>query len=100
MIEEEKDLRALRELASPLRHEPDADMLARIRANVRARVAAPASPWDILAGWLRPATVSFAAIVLLFALLLSLAPGTLTPADVAEATGQILFNREVALDGR
>ena len=100
MIEEEKDLRALRDLASPLRREPDPEMLARIRAKVRARVAVPMSPWDILAGWLRPAAVSFAAIVLLFALLLSLAPEALSPADVAEATGRILFTREVALDGR
>ena len=96
MIDEEKDLRALREMARPLRQEPDADMLARIRANVRARVVAPVSSWDILAGWLRPAAVSFVAIVLLFALFLSFAPVALSPADVAEATGQILFSREVA----
>ena len=100
MTGEEKDLRALRDMARPLRREPDAEMLDRIHANVRARIAAPASPWEVLAGWLRPAAVSFAAIVILFALLLSLDPVALSPADVAEATGRILVDREVTLGGR
>ena len=57
------DLEQLRSAARTLRHEPDAQMLARIRSGVQSRIAAPLSPWEVLASWLRPAAISLVAIM-------------------------------------
>ena len=98
MNDELRDLEALRDTARDLRHEPDAMMLARVRAGVRERVAAsPASPWDVLAAWLRPAAVSFATIMLLFAVAWTLAPESIAPEEMADTAQRILITKEASI---
>lgn len=96
-MDESRDLESLRDVARTLRQEPDAAMLARVRANVRARVNEGITPWEVLAGWLRPAAASFAALVLLLAAALAFAPDPFSPADIVSMTGRILIDREASL---
>jgi hypothetical protein len=96
-MDETRDLESLREAARALRREPDAAMLERVRAGVRARINQSVTPWDVLAGWLRPAAASLAALVLLLVVALTLAPEPLSPAEVARMTGRILVDREATL---
>lgn len=98
MNDELRDLEALRDDARPLRQEPDAAMLARVRAGVRERIAASTpSPWDVLAAWLRPAAVSFATIMLLFVVAWTLAPESIAPEAMADAAQRIVISREATL---
>lgn len=94
MIDESSELEALRETTRALRREPDAEMIARVRENVRARIAVPPSLWEILAGWIRPAAVSVAAIVAICFALFTLAPEPISPRVIAES---VLVEWEVAL---
>jgi hypothetical protein len=97
MNDDLRDLEALRDAARELRHEPDAAMLARVRAGVRDRIAEePSSPWDILAGWLRPAAVSFATIMLIVAAAWMFAPESFAPEEMADTAQRIVISREAA----
>src|SRR5687768_697255 len=98
-MDDMRELESLRVAARALRHEPDAAMLERVRAGVRTRIGVTPTPWDILAQWLRPAAASLAALVVILAVALALAPEPLSPAEVATMTGRILIDRETALVG-
>lgn len=93
------ELEDLRPIARALRPEPDAAMLDRVRANVRARISVQPSPWEVLAGWLRPAALSFAAVVILVVVAFTLAPEPIAPDAMADAAGRYLVSREATLAG-
>ena len=81
----DEELAELRATTRMLRHEPDDLMLARVRSRVRDRIAVPPSPWDVLAGWLRPAAISVAAIVTLTAALFMLTLEPVSPQTIADS---------------
>lgn len=60
---DEQFLERLRGDAAPLRYEPDPFALARIRANVRERIARPTVA-QLLAAWFRPLAATLSAIAL------------------------------------
>jgi hypothetical protein len=94
--EEDRDLEMLRLTARTLRHEPGAEMLARVRSRVQNRIAAPLSPWEVLASWLRPAAISLAAILIVTAALFSV---TQEPISVNALADSILIEWEDQLGG-
>jgi hypothetical protein len=98
MTDETKELEMLREEARALRAHPDAAMLARVRSGVRARIAAPVSALEILAGWLRPVAIALAAILIAFAATFTFLPESLSPDAVALAAERMLID-EVTIDG-
>jgi hypothetical protein len=71
-------------------------MLARVRAGVREQTAVPPSSWEILAGWLRPAAISVAAIAALGLVLFTYAPETIPAKALAES---VVISWEAALGG-
>lgn len=97
MSGEERDLAQLRATARALRHEPDQVMLARLRAAVRQRIDAPPSPWDVLAGWLRPAAISAAALLTVTAVLFALTQEPISPDVIA---GSVLIEWEAQFAGQ
>jgi len=96
-MDEIREMEALRAAARGLRHDPDEAMLERVRTGVRARIAVPASPWDVLAGWLRPAAISLGAIVVLVVAALALAPAATSEDDIAAMTGAMIVEKEARL---
>ena len=97
MTDEIREMEALRATARGLRNDPDEAMLSRVRAGVRARIAAPGSPWDILAGWLRPAAFSLGAIFVLLAAMLALGPVATSTDEIAAMTGAMIVEQEARL---
>lgn len=61
-------LERLRTEARTLRHQPDDVTLARIRARIHERIAAPRTVADVLAAWLRPVVATVGAIAIAVAL--------------------------------
>jgi hypothetical protein len=92
------ELEDLRPITRRLRPHPDAAMLDRVRVGVRARISVPPSPWEVLAGWLRPAAVSFATIVVLIVVAFTLAPEPIAPEAMADEAERIVI-REANLAG-
>lgn len=76
MSENDPFFERLRADARPLRYEPDEFALARIRANIRARLERPTVA-QLLAAWFRP-------VLATVALLASIAVFTLTSQEPAE----------------
>ena len=60
---DEQFFERLRGDAAPLRYEPDAFTLARIRAQIRERIARPTVA-QLLAAWFRPLAATLSAIAL------------------------------------
>ena len=60
---EEEFFDRLRDDAAPLRYEPDAFALTRIRARVRERITRPTA-LQLLAGWFRPLAATLTAIAI------------------------------------
>ena len=69
MTERDDFLERLRHDARPLRYEPDAVALARVRARILAQLERP-TVMDVLAAWFRPvlAAVALAASIAVFTL--------------------------------
>jgi hypothetical protein len=63
-MNDDRFLERLRDDARQLRYEADDVLLSRLRARVRARVAAPPSVESFLARWFRPLAASLAALAL------------------------------------
>ena len=63
MTEHDDFLARLRQDAAPLRHRPDEATLARIRAAISSRLAAPTVA-DLLAAWFRPLAATALALSL------------------------------------
>lgn len=79
--DDDKFFERLRADAAPLRYRDDDVALARIRANIRARIDEP-GVLSVLASWFRPLTAALAAVAIAAALVLTVAePETRTLAD-------------------
>jgi hypothetical protein len=96
-MSDERFFEQLRDGARHLQYTPDDVASARMAARIRARVTAPApTVSQLLAGWLRPATASFAALIV--AATLTLAWSDLTPNNAT--IDQIASNSaEISMDG-
>jgi hypothetical protein len=86
----------LRDDARQLQFAPDEVTVVRLTARIRARVAAPPTVSQMLAGWLRPIAAAVAAVALASVLGLSWTEQTHDNASV----DQIAANTtEIAVDG-
>ncbi|HEX7809014.1 MAG TPA: hypothetical protein VF608_09820 [Thermoanaerobaculia bacterium] len=64
MTEHDDFFARLRNDAQPLRHQPDAATLARIRSRIEARLAPRETVLDVLAAWFRPIAAAMSAVAL------------------------------------
>ena len=87
----------LNEITRQLKREPDEAMLHRVRAGVRARDSEPASPWEILAGWLRPAGIAAGAIIVLTVAMFTWTQDPITPGALADS---VLIQWEAQIVGQ
>jgi hypothetical protein len=71
VVSEELELEELRKKARVVRCEPDELMLQRLRAGVKARLAARTSIWDVLATWMRPVAAVLAILILSLGIILT-----------------------------
>lgn len=66
MTEHDDDFLArLRADAAPLRYRPDEATLARIRARIHERIAAPPTVAELLASWFRPLAAAVALVAII-----------------------------------
>ena len=64
MTDDDTFFERLRADARPLRHEPDAPAMTRIRARIRERIERPATVTELLAAWFRPLAAALTAVAL------------------------------------
>jgi hypothetical protein len=97
-MSDERFFQRLRDDARHLQYTPDAVASARMAARIRAGVAAPVpTVSQLLAGWLRPATASFFALIVVASL--TLAWYDTAPPNNATVDQIAANSAEISVDG-
>jgi hypothetical protein len=94
-MEDLHDLESLRADGRLLRPHPDSAMLTRVRNGVRARIDAPVSPVEMLAGWIRPAAIAVMGCLAGLLLMVVIVPESFAPEAMAAILERMLISGEM-----